>query len=118
MGKLENGNLIGSVNTNFGELTFRQRLGQNTFTKKPRNRTLVGVKTMDDAELAKLAKKTKYSVTDLKKIRAMQKGMKPAIKFCKDADLSADKYDPTKPGETRFNRCVGLHQSGEVGEKS
>jgi len=104
----EDGTMRGSI----GNRTYRYRLGQNVVSRKPRNTTLVGVKWMDDDDLQKLANRTGYSVDDLKKIRAKQQAMDDAVSACKGKDLSAPQFRPTKPGETRFNRCVGLALKG------
>ena len=104
----EDGTLSGSI----GNRTYRNRLGQNVVSRKPRNRTLVGVKNMSDDELEKLARRTGYSVEDLRKIRAKQRAIGDAVAACRNKDLSDPMYRPTKPGETRFNRCVSIELKG------
>lgn len=119
MAVVEKGGITGSVSNLFGPKTFRWRRGQNTITQKPHPLVLKGVKNMSDEELAKLAEKTGYDLDDLKKIREKQQNMDDALEFCrkekKQGNLSDPKYAPIKPGETRFNRCVGLYLEGKVG---
>lgn len=98
----------GSVGGN----TYRRRLGQNVVSGKPINNTLVGVKGMDDDELHKLANRTGYSLEDLKRIRTKQQAIGDVVESCRGKNLSDPKYAPTKPGETRFNRCVSIGLKG------
>lgn len=103
--------LFGTITGSVGGVTYRSRLSQNTITRKAINNTLVGVKTMDRTELEGLAHRTGYSLDDLQKIQNKQKGLKGAVDQCKRENLSDEKYNPSKPGETRFNRCVGVQLS-------
>ncbi len=102
----------GSLTGSIGNKTYRKRLGQNVVSSKPTNNTLVGVKSMDDDQLRELARHTGYSVEELKNIRAKQRSMDDALDYCRGADLSD--FEPSKPGETRFNRCVGDYLKGKV----
>lgn len=134
MAILDRGRITGSVRSGLGDITLRNRLGQNTITARPINETLSGVKDKSDEELEELANSTGYEVEDLKKIQDAQEAMDEALDICykkkygkkrpkgeakpnvEQEDNFAEKYSPSEPGETPLNVCVGVELSERIGE--
>ena len=108
------GKLSGTVGSLWGPKTFQPRLGQDIVKNKPSPMVIKGLKDMSDVELSKIAQRTRYTLEGLKRIQTKQRTMDDALEYCRRADLSDPKFNPTKPGETRFNRCVGLYLSGKI----